>query len=134
MDVRLLKEVKNISDSETVNCAYDSEMFRRRLLIKKTCKQNRDMFEEDDMDTYKIFAMMTQRLVWCPEYKSASANWMKNIPRLSHYTSEQIERLSWKKKNRQANTLALTYLDSLCLNSYSLREAIKSHNRLNLVR
>ena len=96
---------RNVSEGEVVNCAYDSEMFRRRLLIKKTCSENKDRYSMR-IDAYKIFAMVTRRLVWCPVYKAASTNWMKNIPRLSHYTAEQVARLNMKKKNRQANTLA----------------------------
>ena len=95
---------RNVTEDELVNCAYDSEMFRRRLLVKKTCLENKTY--KDEIDAYKIFAMVTRRLVWCPVYKAASTNWMKNIPRLSHYTAEQVARLNNKKKNRQANTLA----------------------------
>ena len=97
---------RNVSEGEVVNCAYDSEMFRRRLLIKKTCSENKDRYNNMRIDAYKIFAMVTRRLVWCPVYKAASTNWMKNIPRLSHYTAEQVARQNMKKNNRQANTLA----------------------------
>ena len=49
---------------------------------------------------------MSRRLVWCPVFKAATTNWMKNIPRLSRYSAQQVARLSKKKKNGQANTLA----------------------------
>ena len=97
---------RNISESEKVTCAYDSEMFRRRSLIKTACKKNKDLYENQEIDAYRIFAMMDRRLVWCPVFKAASTNWMKNIPRLSRYSAEQVARISLKKKNRQANTLA----------------------------
>ena len=97
---------RNISETELVHCAYDSEMFRRRFLIKKTCSKNKDIYENQNIDAFKIFAMMTRRLVWCPVFKAASTNWMKNIPRLSRYSAQQVARLSMKKKNGQANTLA----------------------------
>ena len=51
---------RNVSEEETVNCAYDSEMFRRRLLIKKTCKDNKDLYDDQHVDAYKIFAMLTR--------------------------------------------------------------------------
>ena len=97
---------RNISESDEVTCAYDSEMFRRRSLIKTACRKNEELYNKQEIDAYRIFAMMDRRLVWCPVFKAASTNWMKNIPRLSRYSAEQVARISLKKKNRQANTLA----------------------------
>ena len=97
---------RNISAEQQVSCAQDSEMFRRRTLIKTTCSKNRELFEHQEIDAHRIFAMMTRRLVWCPVFKAASTNWMKNITRLSQYSAQQVAMLSMKKKNRQANTLA----------------------------
>ena len=98
---------RNVTDVELVNCAYDSEMFRRRLLVKKSCTDYRDDADDEQrINAHKIFAMVNRRLVWCPVYKAASTNWMKNIPRLSDMSVQKVAMLSRKKKNRQANTLA----------------------------
>ena len=38
--------------------------------------------------------------------QAASTNWMKNLPRLTQYSPQQVARISMKKKNRQANVIA----------------------------
>ena len=75
--------------------------------MRNICKRNTDsLAERQQLNPYKLFALIPRRLVWCPVYKAASTNWMKNIPRLMS-SPGQISNLTRKDgKNRQANVMA----------------------------
>lgn len=97
----------NTTPVDIDGCAYDSEMFRRRLVVGNVCKRNSDsLAEKQHLNPFKMFAMIPRRLVWCPVYKAASTNWMKNIPRLMSSPREISQLTNRDKKNRQANVLA----------------------------
>ena len=82
-------------------------MFRRRLVVGNACKRNSDsLAERQHLNPYKMFALVPRRLVWCPVYKAASTNWMKNIPRLMSSPREISILTNRDRKNRQANVLA----------------------------
>merc|ERR1719273_1675459 len=62
---------RNISQTELTDCAYDSEIFRRRVVVRNICKRNTDsLAERQRLNPYKVFAMIPRRLVWCPVYKA----------------------------------------------------------------
>ena len=76
-------------------------------MVRNICKRNTDsMAERQRLNPYKIFAMIPRRLVWCPVYKAASTNWMKNIPRLMSSPGQISNLTNRDGKNRQANVLA----------------------------
>ena len=77
------------------------------MVVKNACKRNSDnLSEKQHLNPFKIFAMIPRRLVWCPVYKAASTNWMKNIPRLMSSPREISNLTIRDRKNRQANVLA----------------------------
>ena len=82
-------------------------MYRRRLVVRSGCKRSSDsLVEKQRLNPYKVFALIPRRLVWCPVYKAASTNWMKNIPRLMSSPRQISNLTNSDRKNRQANVLA----------------------------
>ena len=77
------------------------------MVVRNICKRNTDsLAERQRLNPYKLFAMIPRRLVWCPVYKAASTNWMKNIPRLMSSPRQISNLTNSDRKNRQANVLA----------------------------
>ena len=101
-----LKSCQQNNHTSQVQCAFDLEMKRRRNLMEKKCDEHEEMFddEEEKINTHKLYVLAKRRLIWCPVFKAASTNWLKNIPSLSGLSSQYIERLVAKK--RQPNILA----------------------------
>jgi len=85
---------------EIEGCALDTEMQRRRNIVATTCKSLRPK----EVNAEKLFVLKQRRLVWCPVYKAASTNWMKNLPRLSGLSPNKVQKLA--RTHRQVNSLA----------------------------
>ena len=77
------------------------------MVVRNICKRNTDsLAERQRLNPYKLFAMIPRRLVWCPVYKAASTNWMKNIPRLSSRPGTVANLTKADGRLRQVNVLA----------------------------
>ena len=81
----------NVSLTRAADCALESEMARRAVVVRRACRDNKALYDPTaTVDGYKMFALTWRRLAWCPVYKAASTNWMKNMPRLSRYSAAQV--------------------------------------------
>jgi len=85
---------------EVTGCALDTEMQRRRSIVATTCKSLR----ANKVNAERLFVLKKRRILWCPVYKAASTNWMKNLPRLSGLPPSKVQKLA--RTHRQVNSLA----------------------------
>lgn len=118
----LKNSTSSSTTSESTRCAMDNEMHLRRLKIATMCQWPNSSLP-DNIDFSHLWVMRYRQLVWCPVYKAASTNWMKNIVELSNFKANDIRKL--KKIFRQPNELGsfmappmnrtdfLTYLKSI---------------------
>ena len=74
----------NITKDEMNKCTYDFKMFFRRRRLKEICMKHKHRYKPSTIHPKRLFVMSDRNLLWCPVYKAASTNWMKNIPLLAN--------------------------------------------------
>lgn len=109
-----------MTKGEVTGCAMDSEMYRRRGLLARNCREHTKQGLVSKVDPYKLFVIKRRRLLWCPVYKAASTNWMKNLPRLSGLSTDQVQELNKEKQNRQVNVMARAVVPYVDMTNLSL--------------